>query len=476
MKPTKTTTPLTRNSINRSPLLRGFLLLPLALAIAWFALLPMARAVTPAPDGGYPNNNTAEGHFALQGLTSGSNNTAIGFNALNSNTTGSNITAIGSGALQNDSAADNTATGFEALFENTTGIQNTANGGQALSNNTSGLNNTATGFQALFSNTTGSFDTANGFGTLISNTTGSFNTATGSDALFANRTGNDNTATGVGALNNNSMGSHNTANGSGALSQNTIGNDNTAIGDAALLFNATGDNNTATGYQALMGNNINGHDNTANGVEALFNNSGSFNIALGSHAGSNLTTGDNNIDIGASGVAGESNTIRIGKAGVQKTAYMQGISGATVASGVTVIVGSNGHLGTVVSSERFKEAIKPMDKVSEAILALKPVTFRYKHELDPQGIPQFGLVAEQVEKVNPDLVVRDADGKVNTVRYEAVNAMLLNEFLKAHSKVQTLEATTEQLKKQVEVLTAGLQKVSDQLELTKSTPRIVADN
>jgi hypothetical protein len=182
-------------------------------------------------------------------------------------------------------------------------------------------------------------------------------------------------------------------------------------------------------------------------------------------------------------VAGESNTIRIGTVGVQKTVYLRGISGATVASGVTVIVDTNGHLGTVTSSARFKEAIKPMDKASDAILALKPVTFRYKKELDPDGIPQFGLVAEQVEKVNPDLVVRDAEGKINTVRYEAVNAMLLNEFLKEHRKVQEEEATIAQLKqgfaeqqKQIETLTAGLQKVSAQLELSKPAAQIVADN
>jgi hypothetical protein len=226
---------------------------------------------------------------------------------------------------------------------------------------------------------------------------------------------------------------------------------------------------------------------------------------LGSNAGINLTTGSNNIDIGARGVAGESNTIRIGAVGLQKSAYMQGISGATVASGVTVIVGSNGHLGTVTSSARFKEAIKPMDKASEAILALKPVTFRYKHELDPQGIPQFGLVAEQVEKVNSDLVARDEKGQVYTVRYEAVNAMLLNEFLKEHRNVQKLEATVAQQQrefrsalaqqqkdfestaaqqqKEIKALTATLkeqasqiQKVSAQLELRKPAPQIVADN
>jgi uncharacterized coiled-coil protein SlyX len=218
---------------------------------------------------------------------------------------------------------------------------------------------------------------------------------------------------------------------------------------------------------------------------------------LGSNAGVHLTTGSNNIDIGALGAPGESNTIRIGKVGVQKLAYMQGISGATVALGVTVIVGTNGHLGTVTSSARFKEAIKPMDKASEAILALKPMTFRYKKELDPQGIPQFGLVAEQVEKVNSDLVARDEKGHVYTVRYEAVNAMLLNEFLKEHRKVeeqgcklQGQEATISQLKstvaqqqKGMEALAASLkeqaaqvQKVSAQLELSKPAPQMLADN
>ena len=157
---------------------------------------------------------------------------------------------------------------------------------------------------------------------------------------------------------------------------------------------------------------------------------------MGFEAGCNRTTGSNNIDIGNKGAAGKSNVIRIGTNGTQKNAYIAGISGVTVAGGVGVIIDSDGHLGTVVSSARFKDEIKPMDKASEAILALKPVTFRYKHELDPEGIPQFGLVAEQVEKVNPDLVARDAEGKAYTVRYEAVNAMLLNEFLKEHRKVQ----------------------------------------
>jgi len=194
---------------------------------------------------------------------------------------------------------------------------------------------------------------------------------------------------------------------------------------------------------------------------------------LGFNAGFNLTTGSNNIDVGNTGAAAEANTIRIGTVGTQTNAYIAGIYQATAAKGLAVIVDSTGHLGTKGSSERFKDAIKPMDKTSEAILALKPVTFHYKKELDAEGIPQFGLVAEQVEKVNPDLVARDADGKIYTVRYEAVNAMLLNEFLKEHRTVQEQETAITQLKstvakqeataaqqqKQIEALTATVQKV-----------------
>jgi hypothetical protein len=215
------------------------------------------------------------------------------------------------------------------------------------------------------------------------------------------------------------------------------------------------------------------------GLNALINNkTGSNNVALGLKAGSALTTGNNNIDIGANvlGNAGESNAIRIGKQGIQNKAFIGGIRGVTVASGVGVIVATNGQLGTVLSSGRFKEAIKPMDKSSEAILALKPVTFRYKKDLDPDRIPQFGLVAEEVEKVNPDLVARDEDGKVNTVRYEAVNAMLLNEFLKEHRKVEEQGATIAKQQKQIEALTAGLQKVTARVEAGDPALRVVSDN
>ena len=265
--------------------------------------------------------------------------------------------------------------------------------------------------------------------------------------------------------------------------RNTTGTLNTASGVHALVSNTTGYNNTADGAGAAF-NNTTGQDNIAHGYLALANNnSGSNNIALGSNAGINLTTGSNNIDIGAPGVAAEANTIRIGKSGTQNKTFIAGIRGVIVASGVGVIVGTTGQLGTVLSSARYKEQIKPMDKASEAILQLEPVTFRYKADLDPDGIPQFGLIAEEVEKVNPDLVVRDEDGKLTTVRYEAVNAMLLNEFLKEHRKNQEQEATIAQQQKEIEALKAGLkehasqfQKVSAQLELSKPASKTVLNN
>ncbi len=263
---------------------------------------------------------------------------------------------------------------------------------------------------------------------------------------------------------------------------------NAATGYGALSSNTIGDDNTANGYAALYNNTI-GIDNTADGENALSSNTtGNNNIALGSGAGINLTTGDNNIDIGALGQAGESSTIRIGTVGTQTKAFIAGVSVSAIA-GTAVVVNNNGRLGVAVSSARFKDEIKPMDKASEAILALKPVSFHYKRQFDPEGIPQFGLVAEDVEKVNPDLVARDRDGKPYTVRYEAVNAMLLNEFLKEHCTVQEQGATITQLKssaakqeatitkqqKQIEALTTGLQKVSGQLELSKPSQMVVND-
>jgi len=424
------------------------LLIPLVLVC--FAISPMAQAVVPAPDGGYAGGNTAEGQNALFSLTTGGFNTAVGWFSLKSVTTGSFNTGVGAGTLVLNSGDENTATGVGALLLNTSGGRNTANGSFALLHNTEGSGNTANGFQALFDNTTG----VN-------------NTAIGGNALVGNTIGNSNTANGFNALSSNDAGELNTAVGTQALFNNTAGGQNTAVGTQALFNNTTAGQNTAIGSGALF-NNTAGINNTAVGLSALGNTTGQGNIGVGAFAGNNLTTGDFNIDIFATGVAGESNTIRIGGP-TQTATYITGISGAVVPGGVTVIVDADGHLGTAVSSQRFKDGIKAMDKASEAILALKPVTFRYKKEIDPKSIPQFGLVAEEVAQVHPDLVARDAKGEVYTVRYDAVNAMLLNEFLKEHRKVEELE-------KRVEKLTAGLQKVNDHVELSKAAPRMVVDN
>ncbi len=445
----------------------------IALILGSFALSPQARAV--CQDACLTNNNTVQGDDALISNT-GSDNTATGFNALYSNTTGSFNTANGSTALTaNTSGGSNAALGDHALAANTTGGSNTASGSGALGSNTTGFHNTASGYAALYSNTLGFYNTATGATALFYNTTGGRNTATGYQALVGNMTGHDNTATGLGALQLNKTGFFNTASGQDSLNQNLTGAYNVASGVAALFFNKGGDGNTADGAFALYGN-TNGRNNTANGWQALLNNTtGGSNVALGSNAGKNLTTGSNNIDIGNAGVAAEANTIRIGTQATQTNAYIAGISGATV-TGTAVVVNSSGQLGVAPSSQRFKEAITPMKDASEAILSLRPVTFRYNKELDPEAVPQFGLVAEEVEKVNPDLVARDEQGKPYTVRYEAVNAMLLNEFLKEHRKVEELEANATEQQKQIEALTAGLQKVSAQLEVSKSAPQTVLNN
>jgi hypothetical protein len=316
------------------------------------------------------------------------------------------------------------AFGLFALRQTTQAVSPPPDGGYAGGN-------TAEGQNALLGLTTGTLNTAIGFFSLRSNTEGKFSTSIGAYALFAN-TAEANTATGA-----------------GALLSNTTGNNNTAIGGETLLDNTQGSDNTAAGRFALR-HNISGDGNTAYGLDALVNTTGNDNTALGVEAGANLDTGDNNIDIGANvtGVAGESNTIRIGNTNITDT-FVRGISRATAAGGAAVFVASNGHLGTMTSSARFKDEIKPMGNASEAILALRPVSFRYKKEIDPQGMPEFGLIAEEVEKVNPDLITRDKEGKPYTVRYEQVNAMLLNEFLKAHRKM-------EQEQNQIDALTARL--------------------
>ena len=364
-------------SIGRSPSRLAFVLILLLLVC--FGLSPTAKALSPEPDGDYPNGNTAEGFGALLNLANGSRNTALGRYALRRNLDGD----------------DNTATGGSALHDNISGSRNTATGVFALSRNVGRNDNTAVGFRALY---------------------------------FSNGDGN-------------------TAIGSQALENNIGGKGNIALGNEAGLHLTNGNGNIAIGSRAL-GNNVGGKGN----------------IALGNEAGRHLDNGSSNIDIGNEGVAGESSTIRIGSAS-QTNTFIAGISGTGV-TGAAVQVNAAGQLGTAPSSARFKDEIRPMDKASEAILALQPVTFRYKKEIDPAGTQQFGLVAEEVEKVNSDLVVHGEKGKPYSVRYDAVNAMLLNEFLKARRQIDVQQ-------KQIEALTAGLQKVSAQLEASKPAPQVV---
>jgi hypothetical protein len=363
---------------------------------------------------------------------------------------------------------------------------NTAEGQNALLNLTTGTANTAVGFLSLSSMKKANFNTALGAGTLLVNGADE-NTATGAGALLSNTNGNVNTANGAFALFLNTDGAFNTATGDRALFSNTDGSNNTANGATALSNNTVGTDNTADGVSALA-NNVTGNLNTAIGVNALFNNTtGSNNIALGFLAGDNVT-GENNIDIGAEGVADDSNTIRIGTN--QRGTFIAGIRGATTANAnaIPVLIDSAGQLGTLSSSRRFKKEIEPMDKASEAILALKPVTFHYKH--DNTGTPQFGLIAEDVARVNPELVVRDKNGEIYTVRYDAVNAMLLNEFLKEHKKVEqqqaniaALTSTVAQQQKGMGVLAAQLkeqaaqiQSVSARIEAGRLAPQIVLNN
>ena len=385
-----------------------------AIAVICFWLLPEAKAVIPAPDGGYPGGNTAEGQNALLSLTTGGFNTAVGYFSLFTNTAGSFNTAVGAGALDLNIASNNTATGAAALLLNTTGADNTATGVDALAFNDTGIQNTANGAFALFSNTDGA---------------------------------------------------NNTASGRAALEFNTHGNFNTAIGGQALNQNTTGGFNTAIGLQAL------GNSTTGNG-----------NTVLGAQAGTAVITASQVICIGSSG------------ADVSNSCFIGEIFGTTSASGIPVLINSNDKLGTMTSSRRFKDEIKPMDKTSEALFALKPVSFRYKKEIDPAGKSQFGLVAEDVEKVNPDLIVRDKEGKAYSVRYDQVNAMLLNEFLKEHRKVEAqdnslhnqqatitkiksmivqqqkaLETVTAQLKEQA----AQIQKVSARIDVSTASPQLV---
>jgi len=382
--------------------MKNITLTTMLLALGLLALASSTQAVVPAPDGGYPGGNTAEGTNALLSRTTGLYNTAIGIYSLLSLTDGSFCTGVGAGALLSNTAGQNTATGAGALLSNNAGAFNTANGAFALFSNTEGAGNTAIGNQALQNNTTGLVNTANGALALFSNTEGFGNTAIGNGALFSN----------------------------------TSGGDNVAIGRAALQSNTTGLKNTA----------------------------------IGTNAGLNITgTGNVSIGEGMLGVAGEFNTTWIRN--IHNT--VQPVVGTDPDN---VTVNSAGRLGRGnVSSRRYKHDIKPMDNASEAILALKPVTFRYNKEYDATQTLAYGLIAEDVAQVYPDLVGRNREGQPESVRYEQINAMLLNEFLKEHRKMEDqqkqINALTVQLKEQA----AQIQKVSAQVKMSRPAQQVAMD-
>ena len=493
------TTLYLKKPMGRSSLRLALLLIPLVFAC--FALSPMAQAVSPPPDGGYPGGNTAEGQGALLSLTDGAFNTAVGWHSLFANTTGYLNTGVGAGTLASNigdlsnlndvKGVLNTAVGAGALLLNTEGFGNTANGAFALLYNTNGDGNTAVGASALSFNTEGAGNTAVGAQALQSNadpggdrTKSSLNTAVGLNTLTANTTGSGNTAVGAGP------GQLEDGYAPAALGSNTCGYGNTAVGA------------TYPGLApAALGSNTTGTFNTAVGVNALNQNTtGNGNIAVGHQAGGSLTTGNDNIVIGNEvfGEAGESGTIRIGNerdlfysrpcgtsptpeptgtpaptpTPVPKRTFIAGIYGQPPgANTLAVVCADDGKLTANASSRRFKHDIKQMDKASEAILALKPVSFRYNN--DSTDTPWFGLIAEDVAEINPDLIARDKEGKPFGVRYDQINVMLLNEFLKEHRK-------NEEQQKQINVLTAQLkeqgaqiQKVSAQFEASKPAPQVV---
>lgn len=384
----------------------------------WFGLLPAVKALSPAPDGGYANFTTAEGDKALFNVTTGAANTASGWYSLFANSTASFNTGVGAGTL--------------AL--------NTADG------------NTAVGAAALLLNTAGTFNTAVGLTALLNNTTGPANTAVGGDALMNNTTGDSNTAIGAAALLSNTIGGENTAAGANALFHNTGGGVNVAVGLNTLMSNTTGTVNTAVGGAALL------------------NSGGNRNTAVGAGAGLNLTNGDSNVYIGADmgGVASETAHTYI------RNINMTSVSGGGTDS-VTVDL-TSGLLGHLSSSRRYKEGIEPMNDASETLYRLKPVTYRYKKEIDCTQSPAFGLIAEQVAEVNPALVANDAKGQPESIHYEMVNAMLLNEFLKEHQKVEKLEATVANLIATVKEQTAQIQKVSEHLDADKRALETVAND
>jgi len=337
-------------------------------------------------------------------------------------------TAGGTGALEaiTSSGFANTAFGFNALSSSTSGGYNTASGRAALFSNTTGEENTASGNQALYKNTTGSENTAIGSTALNDNTTGSSNTAIGSAALVNNTTGHENSGSGAYSLLSNTSGSSNTASGAGALVQNTTGHENTASGRRALLSNVSGSGNSALGHSALD------------------RSTGNWNIGVGHGAGGALISGNKNIYLGHPGAASESKTMRLGS--VQTKTFIAGVA-TTPVSGTNVTINANGQLGTLLSSARYKRDIDTMGARSEGLLKLRPVTFVYKQ--DAQGVRQYGLIAEEVAAVYPELVTHTATGEVQGVRYQELIPLLLNEVQRQQQAMERQQQAAEHLQRQL---------------------------
>jgi hypothetical protein len=383
---------------------------------------------------GSNGENTALGLGSMPNST-GNANTAVGSQTLMANTTGGGNTASGWHALAaNMDASGNTAMGASALASNIGGGDNTAIGVDTLQNNTFGANNTALGGNALYSNTSGANNTASGANSLFSNTTGMSNTAIGESSLYFNADGGNNTAVGTGSLQYNTSGSDNTGAGAGALNSNTTGIDNTAIGWTALTGNMTGTGNTAIGSSAL-----------------LSNASGNYNTAIGNQAGW-TTNGDFNIYIANQGTA-ESNTVRIGDSQNQSRTFIAGIRGVTTghADAIAVVIDSTGQLGTRSSSRRVKRDIHDMRDTTATILNLHPVEFRYTAHA-PDSPLQYGLIAEEVAEIAPDLVARNMDGEIETVYYDKVNAMLLNHVQKLTREKDALADSVRSLESRLAAL------------------------
>ena len=439
-------------------------------ALTCFALVP-AQAVSPAPDGGYPGFNTAEGDQALFLLFGGFANTGLGWRSLFSAVGASNNTGVGAGTLVLNTADSNTAVGTAASLLNTTGTQsvavgagamvfnnaddNTAVGAFALGNNVAAVTNVAVGVFAGQNNDSGGAGTAD------------FNTAVGGFALQANVDGTRNTAVGAGALEPLAGGSDNTAIGELAGGSYT-GTESNNICIGSGTGGTAGENNTIRIGDTLASHGIVISDGAILGAQA-------FTVASGLVGG-----GIQFLEvIGFSAISIEATLSQTTGA---SSCFVGGIFNQTPAAGShAVVVGPNNQLAdATLSSRRFKKDIASIDKLSEGILALRPVTFHWKN--DNTNEPEFGLVAEEVADVNLDWITRNPQGEISGVRYETIPILLLNEFLKEHKKVEEQQANIAKLESTVGVLTAQLkeqaaqiQKVSAQLEVNKAAPQVVAN-